>query len=221
IFPGGSLTASPVIDEGQTEAHSGSLSPAGVVKIQATVGTTPIATFNQPVRVAMQLDAEFDNANTSSVLEAGDQLGVYRFDASTGIWHFERNCTIENEGGKLVANFEADHSSWYMVGDFVSSCVNPVTLNFNADWMQAGITYSLKVEALFGGKVINAVQVSASTANTTVKMANLPLSASGVTIRVSTLDGQVLTSENGVSLPQNGCNATHNVLLNPPTINYP
>src|SRR5690606_328753 len=110
------------------------------------------------------------------------------------------------------------HLTWYMAGNFVNSCNTPVALNLASSWMQEGTTYPLKLEALLAGKVISTTQVSASTANALVSIANLPLSASGVSIRVSTMDGQLLTSTAGVALPANTCNATHPITLSQPTI---
>jgi len=221
VFPGGSLTANNVIAEGQTQVSAGSFIPASIANIEFTVGSTSIKKFNKPIQIAMQLDPEFVNVNTGNVLGTGEQIGVYSYETTTGQWKFEKNVAVEKVNGKLVANFETTHLTWYMVGNYVSACTSPVVLNLNASWMQTGVTYPLKVDAMLAGKVIGSVQVSASTTNTSVKIANLPLSSTGVSIHISTLDGQVLTAAGGVTLPQNGCAAAHSIAISQPANTAP
>lgn len=221
VFPGGSLTTNNVIAEGQTNASAGTFVPAAVINFELRLGNTQVRNFSKPITLAMQLDPDYINVNTGSRLQAGETLGVYSYHVGTAQWKFEKNVVVENIGGRMIANFETDHLTWYMVGAYVSACPSPVALNLDAPWMEDGMTYPLKVEALLGGKVINSIQVSATSQNKTVRLSNLPLSTSGVSIRVSTLDGQFLTPIAGVSLPGNSCNTTHNITISQPAATAP
>lgn len=219
LFPGGSLNSSNVVAEGGTLVTSGSFNPAAVVSIDFFIGTTPVKKFNQPIQLNIGLDPAFYNITTGATLKTGDQLSVYSYDVATAQWQFEKHVTVEMKNGKPVANFETSHLSWYMIGNYLNSCSNPAILRFSGNWMITGNTYPLKVEALLAGKVLKSLQVSLNAGSPIVNMSDLPLSTKGVSIRVYTADGQLLTPGTGVALPAGSCTDEHLVTLNPPVYN--
>jgi len=218
-FPGGSLNSANVLAEGGTVVTSGSFNPAAVVAVDFFIGASPVKKFSQPVTLSIGLDAAFYNITTSALLKAGDQLSVYSYDVTTAQWQFEKYVTVEMKNGKPVASFETSHLSWYMVGNYLNSCTNPAILRFSGNWMIAGNTYPLKVEALLAGKVLKSLQVSLNTSSPIVNISDLPLSSKGISIRVYTADGQLLTAATGVELPSGSCTDEHIIALNPPVYN--
>lgn len=219
VFPGGGLNSDDVIAAGGAQVTSGSFNPSAVVNIEFFVGTTPVKRFNKPISLSIGLDPAFHNLNTGATLKEGDQLSVYSYEVSSAQWHFEKFVTVEMKDGKPVANFDTDHLTWYMVGNYINSCTEPALLRFSGNWMIAGNTYPLKVEALLAGKVINSLQVSVSADNPVANMADLPLSSGGLSIRVSTADGQLLTKASGVELATANCEDEQVIALNPPAYN--
>jgi len=167
----------------------------------------------------MQLDPNYTSANGAKI-KAGDQLGVYSYQTSTAQWKFEKNVNVTIENGKPVANFTTDHLTWYMVGAFQKSCTTATNISLDAPWMKDGFTYSLTVQAVVGGKVVNTMQVSVSNANKRVIMSNLPLAGGFVSIRVLSESGEVLTAS-GTTLPANACNVEQTVTLKEPASTLP
>lgn len=219
VFPGGGLNADNVLPAGGGQVTSGAFNPSAVVNIEFFIGTTPVKRFNKPISLSIGLDPAFYNLGTGAVIKEGDQLSVYSYEVSSAQWRFEKFVTVEMKDGKPVANFETDHLTWYMVGNYINSCTEPALLRFSGNWMLAGNSYPLKVEALLGGKVINSLQASVSADNPVVNMADLPLSSGALSIRVSTADGQLLTAASGMQLPAADCGQEQVVALNPPAYN--
>lgn len=219
VFPGGGRNSDNVIPENSSQVSSGAFNPSAVVNVEFFIGTTPVKRFSQPIRLSIGLDPAFHNINTGAVIEEGDQLSVYSYETASAQWRFEKYTTVEMDNGKPVANFETDHLTWYMVGNYVNSCTSPATLRLSGNWMTSGNTYPLKIEAMLAGKVLSTMQASVTAGNPVVSMTDLPLQSEGVAIRVSTVDGQLLTDQQGVPLPANSCNTEQVIPLNPPAYN--
>jgi hypothetical protein len=223
VFPGGSLTASNVVPEGGGAAESGSFVPAGLVNIEFMVGNTQVKKFSKPITIDIALEPTYINPSTGASLKAGEQLAIYSYDNATAQWTFEKNVIITMVNGNPVARFETDHLTWYMIGSYFKSCNTPLVINVLSPWMQDGITYSLTVEAIIGGKVVSSTQASVSKENPTITLPQLPVSSGLIdliSIRVRDNAGRDLTANEGfygMTLVAKGCTALPvNFQLNEP-----
>ncbi|HUH18909.1 hypothetical protein [Albibacterium sp.] len=221
VFPGGSLTTNNVIPEGGGAAQAGSFVPAGLVNIEFMMGNTQVKRFSKPITIDIQLDPNFINPSTDATLKDGEQLAIYSYDTGTAQWTFEKNITVKKVNGNLTARFDTDHLTWYMVGVFFQSCNTPLVVNVDSPWMQDGITYSLTVEAIIGGKVVSSTQASVTKGDATITLPQLPVSSGLISIRVKDGNGVDLTANEGfygIKLVAIGCTALpFNFQLNEPT----
>ncbi|WP_134090049.1 hypothetical protein [Olivibacter sp. XZL3] len=191
VFPGGSLIARGVRKTDGIHAD-GVFNPAAVSNIDFTVGGGEVRGFSQAINVAMEIDPAFTNLRTGGTVQAGDQLEIYSYNTGEGVWKYEQDVSVSSTDGQLVAEFETDHLTWYMVGNFVESCNTPSSFNLTGSWLQDNFNYPFTVRALIGNRVITTLEASIMTNNNTVVIPGLP--ASGITIEV-VRDGEVLASQ--------------------------
>lgn len=145
IFPGGSLS-SPSVKTSSGTNSPGTLLPAALTEISMTAGTTNVKSFNQPISVNMQLDEDFYNPTTKAKVKAGDVISIYSFSAEKGIWEYENTGTVVSSGGKLSVNVNSTHLTWFMAGDFATSCSSPLTVKLTAGWLAADVTHPVTVK---------------------------------------------------------------------------
>lgn len=210
IFPGGSLISTNVQTENGNMA--GTFIPAGLVNIDMSVGGVAVKNFSQPISVALQIDPAFTNMNSGTVIKAGDMLGIYSYETTTGQWKFEYNEEVQLIDGKLTVVFETSHLTWFMAGSFVTSCPTFQSITLTGTWLTPGIKYPMTVEAMLAGKVVASVQADISIADNLVRLNNLP--EQGVSIRVKNENGEVLAVKAITGL----CNSVSSISLARPGV---
>jgi len=215
IFPGGQLATTGVYPAGSNAPVSGVFNPAAVTSIEFFVDGQPVRRFSQPIVVSQQIGSDFQHGITGLPVQAGDVLDVYSYTLADARWVYEREAVVSQADGQLYATFEIDHLSWYLNGNFTTSCPEPTTVTLQASWFDANITYPLTVEAVMAGKVVQRFTASVNTNNNSLRFNDLP--ADGVSIRVMDDRGAVLAEQ-----PLAGCGGTTAInLADPETVADP
>ncbi|GEP96912.1 hypothetical protein [Chitinophaga cymbidii] len=210
IFPGGGLISNNV--QTPTGNTAGTFIPAGLVNIDMSVGGVAVKHFSQPITVGIQIDPSFTNMNTGGIVKAGDELSIYSYETGAANWKYEGNGTVEMIDGKPTVAFETTHLTWFMVGNFVSSCPSYQSLTLTGTWLTAGIKYPMVVEAMVAGKVVASVNADISVSENTVRMNNLP--EQGVSIRVKNENGEILA----MRAITGSCSSVNTITLSRPSV---
>ncbi|MBD1423811.1 hypothetical protein [Sphingobacterium chuzhouense] len=189
LLPGGDLRSDEVILEGGSTA-AGTFSPAAVADIRMLVNGTQVRQFSQPLVVSMPVPANYVSPITGQALTAGTVFQIFS-NSGDGVWRFERNSTVTGSAATgFRVSFPVTHLTFYMAGEFAEACSSARVINFSGDWMSAGATYPILVDAVWGGKVIATGEYSINASNNAVSVMNVP--ASGVTIVVRNSAGNIL-----------------------------
>ncbi|TJZ59874.1 hypothetical protein FAZ15_13340 [Sphingobacterium olei] len=193
LFPGGKLTSDAVVGP-NGETQSGTFNPAATTVIKMSVGGTSVRQFSAPIAISMGINPDFVDATTGQPVMAGTQLSIYSYDESdpNAVWKYEKNATVTGSAATGYSlNFDIDHLTTFVAGNFVASCDPVSTIDFTADWMAQGFTYPLVVQAVQHGNVIASSTFSISESNKTAALAYLPANA-GVQIVVRNNDGDIV-----------------------------
>lgn len=189
LLPEGSLRADEVVLPGGGTA-SGTFSPAAVADIRMLVNGIQVTQFTQPLTVSMPVPASYVSPITGQPLAAGTVFQIFS-NSGDGVWRFEQNSTVTGSAatGFRVA-FTITHLTFYMAAEFGQACPAARVVNFSGDWMTNGTTAPVRVEAIWGGKVIFEGDYSINQSNSSISLMNVP--ASGVTIAVRNQAGNLL-----------------------------
>ncbi|WP_069658197.1 hypothetical protein [Arcticibacter eurypsychrophilus] len=147
LFPGGSLASESIVNAvGQT--ISGSFVPAGVIDIEFYLDAVEVKSFNKEVTIVQDINPSYINPKTGALVKVGDLLEVFSYEVTTGIFKFERTVSvISHNNNKLAVSYPISHLTAYIVGYVEGACSNS-SLQLNATWMTAGVSYPLNVKFL-------------------------------------------------------------------------
>lgn len=194
IFPGGSLSL-PEIKTQSGSTVAGALLPAALTEISMNVGGTAIKNFTQPIEILLQLNPNYINPKTSAVVKAGDQLDVYSYSETQGVWTFESTGTVILSSGKLALKATTTHLSWFTGAAVVTSCNNNYNLKFNASWLPNGITHPVSYKVFTAADQKQIAQGTFTVTNGTEGVIrNLPSTA--ITISFYDIQGNLLATQN-------------------------
>lgn len=189
LLPGGDLRSDEVVLEGGSTA-AGTFSPAAVADIKMLVNGIQVRQFSQPLVVSMPVPANYVSPITGQPIAAGTVFQVFS-NSGDGVWRFEQTSTVTGSASSgFRVSFPVTHLTFYMAGEFAEACSSARVINFSGDWMSSGATYPIRVDAVWGGKVIATGEYSINASNNTVSVMNVP--ASGVTIMVYNNAGNIL-----------------------------
>src|SRR5690606_19792849 len=135
-------------------------------------------------------DPAFHNTTTDAPVAIGDILPVYSYSITDTRWQYEQDATVALVDGVPTTTFETDHLTWFLSGNFLQACEQPATVQLDASWFAAGVSYPLTLEAVVAGKVAGSFQLSVSADSRTAQFNHLP--TQGVTIRVKDERGALL-----------------------------
>lgn len=189
LLPEGSLRAETVeLPGGGTAA--GTFSPAAVADIRMLVNGVQVRQFSQPLVVSMPVPANYVSPITGQPLAAGTAFHIFS-NSGDGVWRFEQNSTVTGSAAAgFRVSFEIDHLTFYMAAEFGQACPAARVINFSGDWMSNGTTAAVKVEAVWGEKVIFTGDYSINNTNNSISLVDVP--ASGVKVVVRKADGNIL-----------------------------
>ncbi|NGM67263.1 hypothetical protein [Sphingobacterium sp. SGR-19] len=189
LLPEGSLRAETVeLPGGGTAA--GTFSPAAVADIRMLVNGVQVRQFSQPLVVSMPVPANYVSPITGQPLAAGTAFHIFS-NSGDGVWRFEQNSTVTGSAAAgFRVSFEIDHLTFYMAAEFGQACPAARVINFSGDWMTNGTTAAVKVEAVWGEKVIFTGDYSINNTNNSISLVDVP--ASGVKVVVRKADGNIL-----------------------------
>src|SRR5690606_32412082 len=170
----------------------------------------PVKRFSQPIQISQQLDPAFHNSDTDAPVAAGDALSVYSYTTADARWQYEQDATVALVGGVPTTTFQTDHLTWFLSGNFLQACAQPATVQLNAPWFDAGVSYPLTIEAVVAGKVAISFRLSVNADNRTAQLNYLP--TQGVTIRVKDERGALL----GEAALTGTCGGTTTISLSDP-----
>ncbi|RZF58951.1 hypothetical protein EWE74_16665 [Sphingobacterium corticibacterium] len=189
LLPGGDLRADQVVLDGGATA-SGTFSPAAVADIRMLVNGVQVRQFSHPLVVSMPVPASYVSPITGQPLAAGTVFQVFS-NSGDGVWRFEQNSTVTGSASTgYRVSFAIDHLTFYMAGEFAEACSSARVINLSGDWMTNGTTAAVRVEAVWGGKVIASGQYSINASNNSISLTNVPVT--GVKIVVRKEDGNIL-----------------------------
>src|SRR5690606_18970810 len=189
LLPEGSLRAEEVVLPGGGTA-SGTFSPAAVADIKMLVNGTQVTQFTQPLTVSMPVPASYVSPITGQPLAAGMVFQIFS-NSGDGVWRFEQNSTVTGSAATgFRVPFTITHLTYYMAAEIGQACPAARVINFSGDWMANGTTAPVRVEAIWGGKVIFEGDYSINQSNSSISLVNVP--ASGVTIAVRNQAGNLL-----------------------------
>lgn len=189
LLPGGDLRADQVVLDGGATA-SGTFSPAAVSDIRMLVNGTQVRQFSQPLVVSMPVPSNYVSPITGQAIAAGKNFQIFS-NSGDGVWRFEQNSTVSGSASTgYRVSFPITHLTFYMAGEFAEACSAARVINLSGDWMANGTTAAVRVEAVWGGKVIASGQYSIDQNNNSISLVNVP--ATGVKIVVRKQDGNIL-----------------------------
>lgn len=189
LLPGGDLRADQVVLDGGATA-SGTFSPAAVADIKMLVNGTQVRQFSKPLVVSMPVPASYVSPITGQPLAAGTVFQIFS-NSGDGVWRFEQNSTVTGSASTgFRVSFAIDHLTFYMAAEFGQACPAARVINFSGDWMTNGTTAAVKVEAVWGGKVIFTGDYSINNTNNSISLVDVPVS--GVKVVVRKADGNIL-----------------------------
>lgn len=158
-FPGG-FTAINVVDENDNPLDPVQFETAGFLAINLSAGGEEVRQFSQPIPVSMTLNEETINPETGSPIAIGDEIPYWSLDEDTGNWKREGNALVSEVNGKLQADFEITHLSYYNLDWYYDLCFEstitiqsniPKIHEGNGRWSHYGYAYDY-----YFGEVINA-----------------------------------------------------------------
>ncbi|MBD1427785.1 hypothetical protein [Sphingobacterium arenae] len=189
LLPEGSLRAGEVVlDDGATA--SGTFSAAAVADIKMLVNGVQVSQFSQPLVVSMPVPANYVSPITGQPLAAGTIFQIFS-NSGDGVWRYEQTSTVTGSAATgFRVNFQITHLTFYMAAEFGQACPAARVINFSGDWMTNGTTAAVKVEAVWGGKVIASGDYSINNTNNSISLMNVP--TTGVKIVVRKEDGNIL-----------------------------
>ncbi|WP_443939710.1 hypothetical protein [Pedobacter sp. MW01-1-1] len=208
LFPGGQLSSTNVVGPSGSTGEMFFL-PAGFTEINMYVGGVAVRNFTTPINVAVQLDPTFKPQATGKPIAAGDVLGIYSYQTSTGQFKFESNGTVVLDGqGKPSVSFSTNHLTVFIVGDAIvvpPTCQDP-KITYSASWLGVG-TQPFKIELIgVDGKTIVEKIVSIGNNTTDVYQGLPPLV---VRYKISTTAATpVVVAEGIINDPCAGANIT-------------
>lgn len=189
LLPGGDLRSDAVVLEGGGTA-SGTFSPAAVADIRMLVNGVQVRQFSQPLMVSMPVPTNYVSPITGQALTAGTVFQIFS-NSGDGVWHFEQTSAVTGSAATgFRVSFPITHLTFYMAAEFGEACSSARVINFSGDWMATGATAPIRVDAVWGGKVISSTQYSINQTNNSISLMNVP--ASGVTIVVRSEAGNIL-----------------------------
>ncbi|MBD1431734.1 hypothetical protein H8B06_02765 [Sphingobacterium sp. DN00404] len=189
LLPEGSLRAEQVVLEGGATA-SGTFSPAAVADIKMLVNGTQVRQFSHPLVVSMPVPANYVSPITGQPLAAGMVFQIFS-NSGDGVWRYEQTSAVTGSAATgYRVPFEIDHLTFYMAAEFGQACPAARLVSFSGDWMTNGTTAAIKVDAVWGGKVVYTGDYSITRGDSIIALMNLPVS--GVKLVIRKGDGNIL-----------------------------
>lgn len=139
LFPGGSLSSASVMAaDGKT--GTAFMIPAGFASVSFSMGTDVVNELTLPAAISMEINPAYKPMATGQTVKVGDQLQVYRYNYSRGIWTYETVGTVFTDSyGKLAIKFNSLQPGGFFVGDLLPTLAcKTTTIKFIAPWLMTG-----------------------------------------------------------------------------------
>lgn len=102
--------------------------PATYYSLDMKTGAIVGDRFSKPLEITATLNPETFNPATGQYIAVGDELGLWRFDKSTGGWVHKGLATVVKEANLLKVVFEQSETGLWMVGQPIGLCQTGATL---------------------------------------------------------------------------------------------
>ncbi|PKL76125.1 MAG: hypothetical protein CVV27_11900, partial [Candidatus Melainabacteria bacterium HGW-Melainabacteria-1] len=132
-FPGG-FAPDGVSADGQSQ--QGYFVTGGFVSVDITDGAgNKAAQFSQPAQVTIQIPAGTTNPDTQQPVKAGDTIGIWSHDTTTGKWSLEgQGQVLAGSNGNFDVTYAVSHLSYWNLDWFYGDRCNPeLKLNWDSD----------------------------------------------------------------------------------------
>ena len=150
-FPGG-LEFNELKDANGNKIPAGGFSPAGWIDISMSVGGKSVKSFDKPLIVSMEIDANQINKLTNAKYKVGDVIDIYSKTAGENNWVKEGTATIAlNSNSKLEAQMPVKHLSVWGMGIFIPKCGEPLRLTVNVPKGYSRLSFKIYENLLAGG----------------------------------------------------------------------
>ena len=97
-----------------------------------TASGKEVTFFEKPISVTSGIPAGVTKPD-GTALAAGDTIPVWSHSKTTGLWTYEGNTTVVDNGGKLEATYSITHLSLWNVDYQVEQCAKGATVNFTGE----------------------------------------------------------------------------------------
>jgi hypothetical protein len=112
---------------------TGQFITAGLVTIEMkTASGKEITSFEKPIQVTTGVPSGILKPDGSAMV-AGDTIPVWSHSNATGMWTYEGNATITDNGGKLETTYSISHLSYWNTDMLSDYCYQGATLNFTGN----------------------------------------------------------------------------------------
>ncbi len=206
-FPGG---FSPTVQNVGGTSSQQSMTTAGFANVTVTdSGGNRITQFSPPIPLSVTIPASTINQAEGRTIQNGDQIQVFSYDESRGVWITEGTTTVSgpDANGNLTATYLTGHLSTWNFGYSGQGCSSG-TFSLNRNGNSGAIT--LRAASADGSWVSSEIVVAS--ANSSFVVSGAPTNLSGYVIQNQ--NGEQLSSEAG-----NICNSTGSVTLPSPPSN--
>ncbi|WP_313411251.1 hypothetical protein [Sphingobacterium multivorum] len=189
LFPGQSLTANAIVMPDGSQ-RSGVFNPAASAVINMSINGVKVRKFSNPIQISFGLNPDFRYSGTNQGLASGQQMPVYSFTDEDGFWAYQSTPTVQLVDGQFRLVFGTDHLSTFVATqDPAATCISSV-IEFQADWINQGLTYPIVVEAWANGILLTTRTFSIDQDTKTVALGYLP--SQGLTYRIKNSAGTIL-----------------------------
>jgi hypothetical protein len=166
VFPGG-LSPNDVTDlSGNKVQGGGTFYSSGLIAINMTVGTSTVSTFSTPVAAEIELASDQVDFSTGNAIQAGATIPLWSCNEQTGAWKEEGTANVVNIGGKLVAQFDMPHLSYWNLDFFTwennISEGNNLDVNFTCDGVYQSSGYIVTLHTASGQVATNPENINIS-----------------------------------------------------------
>ncbi len=141
-FPGGT-DFTGLKDANGNALPNGGFEPAGWVDMTMSAGGKSVSSFDKPLMVSMEVNADEINGLTNAKYKVGDVIDIYSKTAGNTSWIKEGTATIVlNSNNKLEAQMPVKHLSVWAMGVILPKCGAPVKLvltlpkGYSSHWIE-------------------------------------------------------------------------------------
>ena len=127
------LSSFPAVNANGNELGDITFEVAAYYSLDIFSSSQEVKTFSNPLQMRVVLDPETFNPTTGAKIQVGDALPIWSLNEELLRWEVEGAVMVTEEDGQLIAEYEQEHLSNWVIGGANSTCAIGATLVFNTD----------------------------------------------------------------------------------------